>query len=92
MGEENTLCPICERHEDTQSHVLNCPVMLSIKPKLKEHILYEHIDGNIEQQIQLVGEYEKYLELRDTLLHDDEEYPAGLPGLHAGPMLPKAAA
>ena len=92
MGEENTLCPICERHEDTQSHVLNCPVMLSIKPKLKEHILYEHIDGNIEQQIQLVGEYEKYLELRDTLLHDDEEYPAGLPELHAGPMLPKAAA
>ena len=73
MGEENTLCPICERHEDTQSHVLNCPVMLSIKPKLKEHILYEHIDGNIEQQIQLVGEYETYLELRDTLLQDDEE-------------------
>ena len=92
MGEENTLCPICERHEDTQSHVLSCPVMLSIKPKLKEHILYEHIDGNIEQQIQLVGEYEKYLELRDTLLHDDEEYPAGLPGLHTRPMLPKAAA
>ena len=92
MGEENTLCPICERHEDTQSHVINCPVMLSIKPKLKEHILYEHIDGNIEQQIQLVGEYEKYLELRDTLLQDDEEYPAGLPGPHAGPMLPKASA
>ena len=92
MGEENTLCPICERHEDTQSHVLNCPVMLSIKPKLKEHILYEHIYGNIEQQIQLVREYEKYLVLRDTLLQDDEEYPAGLPGLHAGPMLRKGAA
>ena len=42
--------------------------MLSIKPKLKEHILYEHIDGTIEQQFQVVGEYDKYLELRDTLL------------------------
>ena len=71
MGQENTLCPICERQEDTQSHVLNCPVMLSIKQKLKVHIIYGHIDGNLEQQIQLVGEYEKCLELRDTLLHDD---------------------
>ena len=92
MAQENTLCPICERHEDSQSHVLNCQVMLSIKPKLNQHILYEHIDGTLEEQIQLVQEYEKYLELRDILLEEDDEYPVGLPGPRPGPVLPKAAA
>ena len=53
--------------------------MLSIKPKLNEHILYEHIDGNIEEQVQLVQEYEKYLELGDILQEYDEEYQVSLP-------------
>ena len=79
MGQENNPCPICERHEDSKSNVLNLPVMLSIKPKLNEHIHYEHIDGNIEEQVQLVQEYEKYLELGDILQEYDEEYQVSLP-------------
>ena len=92
MGQENSLCPMCERHTDSQSHVLNCPVMLNIKPKLNEHILYDHVNVTLEEQILLVREYEKYLELRDTLLEEDEEYQVGLPGPHAGPLHPQALA
>ena len=92
MGQENTLCPICERHQDSQSHVINCPVMLSIKSKTNNYVIYEHIDGSLEEQIQLVQEFEKYLELRDMLLEDNEEYPVGLPGPHSGPAQPKATA
>ena len=92
MGKENTLCPICERKSDTQSHILNCEVMLSIKPQLNKDIQYEHINGSLDQQIQLVQEYEKYLNLRQTLLEDQEEDQDSLPGLDAGPLLPKATA
>ena len=92
MGQENTLCPLCERHQDSQSHVLNCPVMIRIKPKMNNHVRYEHINGSLEEQIQLVQEYEKYLELRDILLENNDEYLLGLPGPQSGPVLPKAAA
>ena len=92
MGQENTLCPLCERHQDSQSHVLNCPVMIRIKPKMNNHVRYEHINGSLEEQIQLVQEYEKYLELRDILLENNDEYQIGLPGPQPGPVLPKAAA
>ena len=41
--------------------------MLRIKSKTKNNVIYEHIDGSLEEQIQLVQEFEKYLELRDML-------------------------
>ena len=63
MGQKNTLCQICERFQDSKLHVLNCPVMISTRPKLNNHIIYEHIDGSLEEQINVVQEYEKYLEL-----------------------------
>ena len=66
--------------------------VLSIESKTNNHVIYEHIDGSLEEQIQLVQEFEKYLELRDMLLEDNEEYPVGLPGPHSGPAHPKATA
>ena len=92
MERENTQCPLCERHQDSQSHDLNCPVMISIKLKINNHVRYELINGSLEEQIQLVQEYEKYLELRDILPEDNEEYQVSLPGPHSGPVLPRAAA
>ena len=65
--------------------------MLSIKPKLNNNIQYEHINGSLDQQIQLVQEYEKYMDLRQTLL-EDEDPQSSLPGLDAGPELPQATA
>ena len=68
--------------------------MLSIKPKLDNDIQYEHINGSLDQQIILVKEYEKYFELRQTLLEDEDIYQPedSLPGLDAGPKLPEATA
>ena len=37
LGQDYTLCPICERKTETQSHILDCEVMLSIKPKLEKY-------------------------------------------------------
>ena len=51
MGQENSWCPISERFQDAQSHVLNCSVMISIKPKINNHIIYENIDGSLEENI-----------------------------------------
>ena len=86
------LRPICERHEDSQSHVLICQVILSIKPTLNYQTLYDHIDDTQEEQIKLVQEFEKYLELKDILLEEDDEYQVGLPGHYSGPVLVQAAA
>ena len=66
--------------------------MLSIKPKLDNNIQYEHINGSLDQQILLVKEYEKYIELRQTLLEDEDLYQDRLPGQDAGPKLPQATA
>ena len=92
LGKENTLCPVRELKSDTQAHILNCEVMLSIKPMMNKDIQYEHINGSLHQQIQLVKEYEKYLNLRQTILEDEEDHQGSLPGLNTGPLLPKATA
>ena len=92
MGTENTLCPLCERKSDTQCHVLNCQIILSIRPRNNTHIKYEHINGSLEQQIDLVVEYETYLELQDELLEGNDSNQTSLPGQHTGPTLPQAAA
>ena len=92
LGQENSLCPICERKIDTQSHILSCEVIPSIKPKLNNNVQYEHIYGSLEQQIQLVKEYEKYIDLRQTLLEDEDYSQDSLPGQDTGPELPQASA
>ena len=91
MGQENTFCPICERFKESQSHVLNCPVMISIRPKMNNHIIYDHIDCSLEEQMDVVREYENYFKLRDILLEYNDEYQVGLPGPQPVPVLPKAA-
>ena len=64
---ENTLCPICERAEDTQEHVGCCPVLLGIKPQATLP-LYENIYGNVHQQKEVAQIYLQLLQLRDELL------------------------
>ena len=64
---ENTLCPICERVEDTQEHVGCCPVLLGIKPQATPP-LYENIYGNVHQQKEVAQIYLQLLQLCDELL------------------------
>ena len=80
---QNTLCPVCERSIDTQSHVLKCQVLQNILP-LTENISYSDIYGTTQSQIELVRVYEQYLVLRDKILEDTEDQ-VSLPVLYAGP-------
>ena len=65
-------------------------IPITITSDLNKHIEYEHINGSLDQQVELVKVYEKYLELRETLLKEDDDHQGSLLGLHTGPVLPKA--
>ena len=89
MNLHNTLCPLCERLEDTQQHVLYCKVLQDCLP----HTIspqYEHVNGDPNQQAAFIKVYEKYLIRRDQLLEEAGE-DTSLPGLYTGPMRPRSA-
>ena len=90
INQPNTLCPLCERQEDTQQHVLFCQVLRDISPNTTSLPQYEHPNGSPEQQIEFIKAYEKYLVLRDQLLEESSE-DISLPGLYTGPVRPQAA-
>ena len=89
MNPENYLCPLCERHPDTQQHVSQCKILQNILPHISP-IVYSDLLGNLEEQKEFVVKYEQYLVLRDELLSDDPDTQSSLPGLHTGPQLPQA--
>ena len=77
MYSNNTLCPVCEQSEYTQSHLINWNVLLDILP-LNRNIEFNHLKGSAEQQAEFVKIYEKYEE-------------SSLPGLYTGPVHPQAS-
>ena len=79
---QNTLCPICERSIDTQSHILDCQVLQDILP-LTENVLYTDIYGTTQSQIKLVRVYEQYITLRDEILEATDPQ-VSLPVLYTG--------
>ena len=83
------MCPLCNSHEDTQEHVLLCKVLHNILP-LSSDIYYAHMRGTTEQQTDIVQVFERYLNIRDELL-ECSGLSSSLPGLYAGPVLPRAA-
>ena len=67
-----TLCRICCLFPETQSHLLQCPV---IAPKLKLLCLGSHIDvkqvfGSVDEQLKVSKMYCKILELRKEILDE----------------------
>ena len=89
MNQENTLCPLCERYQDTQEHICQCQVLLDVQP-LHSPVDYSGLFGTVHQQKDFIVKYEKYLKLRDELLENDPDPHPSLPGLHTGPQLPQA--
>ena len=89
MNPENYLCPLCERHPDTQQHVSQCKIIQDIFPH-SSPIVYSGLFGNVEEQKEFIVKYEQYLILRDELLSDDPDCQSSLPGLHTGPQLRQA--
>ena len=81
-------CPVCESHQDTQEHVLECP---AIKAKIQSipHIKYEQIRGNVIQQKELITFYIECLRVREELVGDKEDVHPSLPGLGTGPRHPQ---
>ena len=87
---ENTLCPLCERFEDTQEHVGCCPVLLDIKPQEKPGP-YQQIYGSVQQQKEFTNIYIQLLQLRDKLLEGGTDQSTSLPAIYAGPVRPQAS-
>ena len=79
----NTLCPLCERCIDTQSHILQCQVLQDILP-LTENIVYSDINGTTQSQICFVRIFEQYLTLRDEILEETDPQ-VSLPVIYDGP-------
>ena len=75
---DNVLCHLCNKHDDTQEHCIECDVIKTHNPEMKEHIKYNHIFGDKEQQVQAAQYLHHLLTIRTDLLEED-------PALEAGP-------
>ena len=75
---DNLICHLCQNHEDTQEHSIECEIIKTHNNDLKQHIKYEHIFGDEEQQVQAAQYLHHLLTIRANLLEED-------PALEAGP-------
>ena len=75
FSQNDNLCPLCMKSEDTQMHCLECPKLKStIKPNEK-HIEYKQIFSKCETEQKLIASlFLTILEKRNKLLQE------GLPG------------
>ena len=65
---DNNLCHLCKKHEDTQEHCLECDIIRKHNPEVKDHIKYNHIFGDDEQQVQAAQYLHHLLTIRTDLL------------------------
>jgi hypothetical protein len=75
---DNVLCHLCNKLDNTQENCLECDKISKHNPELKEHIEYNHIFGEEEQQVQAAQYLHHLLTIRTDLLEED-------PALEAGP-------
>ena len=73
---EDKMCPLCKTFEDTQKHCLECEKLSPVRSNFSEHIEYSHINGSVEQQVEVAALYVALLAAREGLLQDS------LPGTH----------
>ena len=75
---DNIICHLCKTHEDTQEHCLECDMISTHNHEIKQHIEYDHIFGDEEQQVQAAQYLHHLLNIRADLMEED-------PALGAGP-------
>ena len=75
---DNIICHLCKTHEDTQEHCLECDIIRTHNHEIKQHIEYDHIFGDEEQQVQAAQYLHHLLNIRADLMEED-------PALGAGP-------
>ena len=68
----DTLCRICNLFSETQSHLLQCPVialklkLLCLGPQIDE----KHVFGSVDEQLKVAKIYCKILDLRKEILDE----------------------
>ena len=75
FSQNDSLCPLCLKSEDTQEHVLECPRLKNVIKPTQKHILYNQIYSQSESEQQAIASlFLTILETRNRLLEE------GLPG------------
>ena len=75
FSQNDNLCPLCMKSEDTQTHCLECPKLKSMIKPAEKHIEYKHIFSKCETEQKAVASlFLTILEKRSQLLQE------GLPG------------
>ena len=75
FSQNDKMCPLCMKSEDTQEHCLQCPKLKNVQDKVKNHIDYNHIFSNCEvEQKAVAALFFTILETRQRLIQE------GLPG------------
>ena len=73
--QNDKMCPLCMKSEDTQEHCLQCPKLKNVQDKVQNHIDYNHIFSNSEvEQKAVAALFFTILETRQCLIQE------GLPG------------
>ena len=75
FSQNDKMCPLCMKSEDTQEHCLQCPKLKNVQDKVQNHIDYNHIFSNCEvEQKAVAALFFTILEARQRLVQE------GLPG------------
>ena len=75
FSQNDLLCPLCMKSEDTQEHCLECPKLKNVIKPTERHITYKQIYSQSESEQQAVASlFLNILERRNLLLQE------GLPG------------
>lgn len=75
----DSLCPVCQKHNDTQAEVMECKILRSMVV-FSDSVKYSQIFGNVQEQKEVVNVYIRLLSARDQLLADQPEVQQCLPG------------
>ena len=75
FSQNDKMCPLCLKFEDTQKHCIECPKLKSVRDQFKDDIKYDHIFSNCELEQKAVASlFFSILETRQRLIQE------GLPG------------
>ena len=75
FSQNDKMCPLCLKFEDTQKHCIECPQLKSVRDQFKDDIKYDHIFSNCELEQKAVASlFFNILETRQRLIQE------GLPG------------
>ena len=86
MYGEETMCPLCQDHPDTQEHIVECHKIQELEPIFKEGACQlNDVFGSITVQKIFIETFMKALRARDSLIVDENQH--SLPGLYTGPRL-----